>query len=510
MKFNEKNVGSGKTVNYEGEVAYKLTPELELYSAAVTSSLSDKFYEASDDRVERIRGLVRKCDPKFVAKLAVYTREQMYLRSMPLVLVCELAKVHSGDDLVRSVSRRVIQRADEITEILAYYAQANNRTDTKKLNKLSTQLRKRIADAFNQFTEYQFAKYNRSAAVTLRDALFLTHPNPKTDEQQAIFDKIVSGALDVPYTWETQLSELGKATYASDADKQAAFKAKWEELIESRKVGYMALIRNLRNMLQAGVSVGHMSMVCEHLSDPVAVQNAKQFPFRFYSAYKMIEEEPYVSEVVAALEKAIQLSVANIKGFAEETRVVIACDTSGSMDSPVSERSAIRQHDVGLLLGMLLQHKCKHVMTGIFGERWKVVSLPKTNILSNASHLDQLSGAVGHATNGYLVLEDLIKRKIVADKICVFTDCQLWNTETRGMYGDVGSNISDLWVQYKKEINPEAKIYMFDLSGYGNTPISVLGCGVYLIAGWSDKVFTMLDAIENGSNAVKVIDSLEI
>src|ERR1039457_5039852 len=100
-RFNQaakKTVNSSKTVNYEGAPAYKLESKLDLYAAVVTSSLSDKFYESTDDRVKRVRNLVAKCPPAFVAKLAVYTREQMYLRTMPLVLVNELAGVHNGDD----------------------------------------------------------------------------------------------------------------------------------------------------------------------------------------------------------------------------------------------------------------------------------------------------------------------------------------------------------------------------------------------------------------------------
>ena len=93
-------------LNHEGAEAFVMTPELELYTAVVTASLDDKFYEANDKRVERIVSLIAKVDPLFVAQLAVYTRTKMYLRSVPLLLLVELAKVHSGDDLVsRAVAK---------------------------------------------------------------------------------------------------------------------------------------------------------------------------------------------------------------------------------------------------------------------------------------------------------------------------------------------------------------------------------------------------------------------
>ena len=137
---------------------------------------------------------------------------------------------------------------------MACYELLNQRTGTKKLNRLSKQLQKGLQAAFNRFDEYQFAKYNRDTAIKLRDALFLVHPRAKDDAQQALFNKIVAGTLQPPYTWETELSTLGQAGFDSEEAKAAAFKAKWEELVDSGKLGYMALLRNLRNIQEAGVS----------------------------------------------------------------------------------------------------------------------------------------------------------------------------------------------------------------------------------------------------------------
>lgn len=227
-----------------------MTPAEELYSAVVTTGLSNANYEKGNDRLARIQSLIQKNEPEFVAKLAVYARKDMYLRSIPLVLTTELAKQASGTDLVSKTVDGVIQRADEITELLAYYQLANERTETKKLNKLSKQIQKGLVKSFNKFDEYQFAKYNRKAEVTLKDALFLVHPKAKDENQQAIFNKIANDALETPYTWEVELSVLGQAKFSDDAERKSAFKNKWEELIFSNKLGYMATLRNLRNILK--------------------------------------------------------------------------------------------------------------------------------------------------------------------------------------------------------------------------------------------------------------------
>jgi 60 kDa SS-A/Ro ribonucleoprotein len=289
MKFNVFRKAKQAVTNYEGAEAFTLDERVELYSAVVTTSLNDKFYEAADKRMDRIRSLIMKNDPAFVAKLAIYTRNKMYLRSVPLMLAVELAKTQSGNSVVSKAVKGVVQRADEITELLAYYQLANERNGAKKLNKLSKQIQNGLSEAFNKFDEYQFAKYDRAGEIKLKDALFIVHPKAVNEQQQSLFDKIAKGSLDVPYTWETELSALGQQDFANEKEKQAAFRAKWEELITSGKLGYMALMRNLRNIIEAGVSMEIMEEVCAYLANRDAIAKSKQLPFRFLAAYREIK-----------------------------------------------------------------------------------------------------------------------------------------------------------------------------------------------------------------------------
>ncbi len=505
MKFNIFTKKENGVTNYEGAKAHALSPELELYSAVVTAGLSDTFYEKADTRLARIQDLMLKNDSEFVAKLAIYARTEMYMRSIPMVLAVELAKLNSGNGLVAKTVSGVVQRADEITEILAYYQMANGRTGVKKLNKLSKQVQKGLSASFNRFDEYQFAKYNREADITLRDALFIVHPKAKDDMQQEVFNRIAADELAVPYTWETELSALGQRNYENEKSKAAAFKAKWEELIDSNKLGYMALMRNLRNILEAHVSAAHVRKVCAYLSDEAAVAKSKQLPFRFLAAYREVKilSSEDVTMVLNALEDAVVASVKNLKGFGEETRVLIACDVSGSMQKPVSAKSKVLLFDIGLMLGMLMQSKCKRVVTGMFGDRWKVINMPNRGVLNNVQEYYKREGEVGYATNGHLVIDDLLARHVVMDKVMLFTDCQMWNTKADG------STFEKSWKAYKA-IAPNAKLYLFDLAGYGHTPVSVQKDDVCLIAGWSDKVFDVLQAIENGEHAVEKIKQVKL
>jgi 60 kDa SS-A/Ro ribonucleoprotein len=503
MKLNVKN-NQEQITNYEGEKSFVITPQLELYSAVVTASLSNQFYEKAGAKLERIIALIAKNKPEFVAKLAVYTRDEMNLRSIPLVLAVELAKLHNGDDLIFRLTQKIVKRADEITELLSYYTLANDRKEVKKLNKLSKQIQKGLAQAFNTFDEYQFAKYNRDAAVKLKDALFLVHPKAKDEAQQILFDKIVKDALQVPYTWETELSKLGQEQFTNEELKKAAVTAKWEELIFSNKVGYMAILRNLRNILEANVSAAALQKVCDYLGNEKAVANSKQLPFRFLAAYRELKEvkNGRVGRMLEALEQAVMHSAANIKGYDDNVKVVIAADVSGSMQKPISAKSKVLNYDIGLMLAMLLQSRCQNIITGMFGDTWKVINLAQKNILANVDEFYRREGEVGYATNGYLVIKDLLDRRHIVDKVLFFTDCQMWNSKG-------SENIADLWKQYKK-IAPNAKIYLFDLAGYGQMPLNVMRDDVYLIAGWSDKIFDVLSAVDEGENAMALINNIEL
>ena len=492
--------------NYQGGEAYRLTPELELYTAVVTSSLSNKFYEEKEEQMLRISNLVSQVSPEFVAKLAVYTRTQMNLRSIPLLLIVLLSKIHNGDDLVARTIEKTVLRADEIAELLMCYQLLNPSEGEKKLAKLSRQIQNGLKSAFNRFDEYQFAKYDRSnAQVQLRDALFLVHPKAKDDKQQELFDKIAQKKLEIPYTWETELSALGQQKFESQEEKTMALRAKWEELIFSGKVGYMALLRNLRNMLNAQVSGSAMNHVADLLADEHQVKNSKQLPFRFLSAYREIKgiESVNTQYVMSALETAIKHSTTNIEGFDEQTSVLLACDVSGSMNCSISSKSTLQYYDIGILLAMLFKTRCKSVISGIFGNKWEVVNMPSDNILMATDQLKNLANKVGFSTNGYKVIDYLIDNKKEIDKVMFFTDMQLWDSDGHN------TSLRQSWERYKQRF-PKSKLYLFDLCGYGVSPLKIAQPDVYIVSGWSDRVFDVLSAIEKGTDAIEFIKKVKI
>jgi hypothetical protein len=346
--------------------------------------------------------------------------------------------------------------------------------------------------------------------VKLRDALFLVHPKAKDEAQQALFDKIVAGTLETPYTWETELSALGQQAFETPEAKAEAVRAKWEELLDSGKLGYMALLRNLRNILQAGVSSEHIGRLCSRLADPELVARSKQLPFRFLAAYREIREVQSVdtARVLSALEEAVRASVENMQGFDADTNVLVAADVSGSMQRPVSARSSVQNFDIGILLSMLLKSKCTSVVSGMFGDTWKVVNLPQESILANTLEMHRREGEVGYSTNGHKVIEWMTENLVRMDKVMIFTDCQMWDSEDSHRWcADKGFNKA--WHRYKAMF-PQAKLYLFDLSGYGQAPLSLAEPDVYLIAGWSERVFEVMDAVERGEEALSEVRKIEL
>ena len=173
------------------------------------------------------------------------------------------------------------------------------------------------------------------------------------------------------------------------------------------------------------------------------------------------------------------------------------------MQQPVSKNSSVKLYDIGLMLGMLLQSRCENVITGMFGDVWKVVNMPAKSVLQNVDAFYRREGEVGYATNGFLVIRDLVARRKQVDKVMMFTDCQLWNSQSHN------TTMKAEWQQYKK-IAPQAQLYLFDLAGYGQAPLSINEQDVYLIAGWSDKIFDVLAALSNGKKALEHIKAIMI
>ena len=239
------------TFTHEGGQAFAHMTPIQALRRSVLSCLlwEDEFYESGQSIAERIAELCAQVPVSAICALAYEARSKFHLRHVPLLLLTQACKYGSGNALVSKTITETIQRADELAELVAIYWKHNAVKPAKSLQDfalsakhapLSKQLRLGLAAAFLKFTEYDFAKYNRKNEVKLRDVLRLCHAKPESPDQAALFKHINEDTLQTPDTWEVALS--------GGADKKETF----ERLLAEGKLGYLALLRNLRNMEQVG------------------------------------------------------------------------------------------------------------------------------------------------------------------------------------------------------------------------------------------------------------------
>lgn len=338
-KFNKRASVGGmveahpdRVENYEGGIAFKTNPKMELTLRFLTYLVGEpKFYTPNaDEEMETIRNLISIVsleDPEYLMKLAAYARNAMYLRSAPIFILVESAQFDTVKPFIKNYTPTIIKRADELTETIAYFINKHGEIGSRGKASLPNSLKRGIAKSFYNFDAYQFAKYDRDGTVKLKDVLRLVHPKPRTEEEAELFRQIRDRSLPIPETWETIISNNGST------------KESWKSVIP--KMGYMAKLRNLRNFLKVGVD---LTPIIRHLTNPKAVRNSKQFPFRFYSAHKTLEnmtEKPFERQpLMEAIERALELSVENLPKLGGRTYVT--SDNSGSMESPLSKRSSIQ------------------------------------------------------------------------------------------------------------------------------------------------------------------------
>jgi 60 kDa SS-A/Ro ribonucleoprotein len=337
---------------HEGALAAVITAEQALRRSVLSCMLWEgEFYEDGVQMASRIRELVPRVEAEKVAALAVEARERMKLRDVPLLLVREMARHATHRGLVAETLARVIQRADELAEFVAIYWAGGKQP-------LSAQVKKGLASAFVQFDEYALAKYDRAGVVRLRDVLFLSHAKPVDASQAELWKRLAQNELATPDTWEVALSATGR-----EAGEQSR-RETWERLLAERKLGALALLRNLRNFREAGVSE---ELVLAALS---TMKAERVLPFRFLAAarYAPQWEEQLETAMFRAMESKGSHGSARLAGH-----TILLVDVSGSMESPLSRKSDMRRVDAAYGLAILLREIAEKVTIYTFSEHARLV-----------------------------------------------------------------------------------------------------------------------------------------
>jgi 60 kDa SS-A/Ro ribonucleoprotein len=323
-------------LTHEGAPAARIDGEAQLRRLVMTHTLwEDSFYVDGKTAADQLREAIANVDADTVANIAVEARERQKLRHVPLFLVRELARRKPVPVNVAATLERVIQRPDELAEFLAIYWKDGKQP-------LAAQVKKGLARAFRKFDEYALAKWNKDGAVKLRDVLFLSHARPKDDAQADVFKRLAAKSLETPDTWEVALS----------ASKGERKREEWERLLSEKKLGALALLRNLRNMTAASVpETAIRSALAEMKTDRV-------LPFRFIAA----------ANAAPSLEDALEpVMFKCLEGAAKLMgRTLLLVDVSGSMGDPISGKSDLRRIDAATGLAMLIRETGEQVAVFTF------------------------------------------------------------------------------------------------------------------------------------------------
>lgn len=372
----------------------------ELFLLAVANFVGqDTFYEAGGQRDQRYINLIHQVageDPAWLSRFLIWLRSEANMRTAAVIGAVEFCRVFKetnertgqGRGYPRATMCQVLQRADEPGEAIAYHLATYGRRMPKSMVR-------GVADAAQRlFTEYHTLKYDtESKAVRFGDVLELTHAKPGAPYQTTLFKHLIDrrhgrGELQdatlstlthnmllraaaqrgewhrlldsevlraAGMTWEDALSLAG--------DKVPK-KQLWEALIPS--MGYMALLRNLRNFDQAGVSDEVAQQVAARLTDPEQVARSRQLPMRFLSAFNAVSNLRWAYP----LEQALNLSLQNVPEFGGSTLILI--DTSGSMSSVFSKDGTLRFWEAAAMFGLALAQRCENVTVVSFSTNARV------------------------------------------------------------------------------------------------------------------------------------------
>jgi len=372
--------------NSVNTVVPAVSAERQLKRLTLASMLWDKqFYLDGKAHAELVKDLVAKVDATKVAYLAEEARSKFKLRHIPLLLARELAR---NGKLQAQTLTNIVQRPDEMSEFLSIYWQ-----DGKTA--VSNQVKKGLAACFNKFNEYQLAKWNKnSAAIKLRDVMFLSHPRPQNQQQVDLFKRIASDTLETPDTWETQLS--------GGADKGETF----TRLMNEKKLGALAFLRNLRNMRDSGVS---KTLIRSYAQD---LDVSKVLPFRYIAAARIV---PEFEDMLEAMMFRSLATHAKIPG-----KTVLVIDVSGSMfGTPISAKSDLDRFDAAAALAILCREVCDEVEIYSFSNNAVKVAPRRGFALVEA-----ISKSQGHGGTHLGTSMRTVDSQDKYDRVVVFTDEQ--------------------------------------------------------------------------------------
>lgn len=478
-------------VTGNGAPAFVRDNKSQLFLLGISNFVGEKtFYEKAGARDARFTALVQAIaveDPDWVAGFLPWLRKTAFLRTAPLVAAVDAMKamLDAGIHGSRSIVASVLERGDEPGEVFAIWLGKYGRN-------FPMPLKRAVADGVVKlYTERSMAKYDTpSAAFRFGDVVQLSHAKPNDHYQKVLFkylmDRRFNAQAEIPE--ELKRAAARKAALSKDAseltseDVRAAGltwqnvlsaatdkKAAWEKLIPT--MGYMALLRNLRNFDEAGIPQEMVDLVIKKLVDPEEVKRSKQFPYRFLSAYKELNSLTWGG----ALERAMNQSLANIPELPGRTLILV--DRSGSMfGRGLSAESKSDWAEVAGVFGaaLAIRNRDRSTLIQYGSTAYEMPTPAGASVLRLVSQMKNLGGTATVQT-----INATFKGH---DRVVVITD------EQANMH-------------YGLQVPANVPIYTFNLAGYGAAQFDSSSNRITLGGGLTDGAFRLIPMLEAGSGA---------
>ena len=487
------------TTNLQGKSAYKVDKWLRLLSMLNTLKLEAQFYRSEMTQMIELRNLIDECAKENVyltAQCIVYSRcvgEGM--RSINHLAATLLAKHLSGKEWAqrfynvwnkKNKSGGTIYRPDDIAEIVACFTALNDKSITNAM-------KKGFAKALESMDTYSLLKYKS----VLLDVINLVHPDPTKSKAKVVynektvpvFEAIIKGYNVSADTWEVAQSDAGQEVAKAVKDgkiskAEAATVLKeakadnWAGLLADGKLGVLAAVRNIRNILLTVTDTKTIDLLCELLSDGALIRAGKVMPYQIDLAMEIVQSEfssPSARKVMRALLVGYESSVPNLAELLIGNNLVII-DMSGSMTTRIVDPNKKSRYvssciDKASLIGATIA-KATNADIIRFGSSAEYVSYNvNTDVFSISSSIKRDMGATSLASAWRTAAAS--KRKY--DRVFILSDHEC----------NMGSSYS-AYQKYVESVG-DPYVYSIDMAAYGTT--SIAGPKVRYYFGFGNAMF---------------------
>jgi len=494
------------TVNNAGGQAYSLDDKAALAQLAMTGCFNGTYYVSDEDQLKKVLDLANKLPAKYVAQLAVYSRQYGLMKDMPAVLAAVVAGKDS--DLLSKIFDKVV----DSPKMLRNFVQIL-RSGVVGRKSLGTRPKKLVQKYLESLTDEQLFMADVGNDPSLQDVIKLVHPKPTTKQRSAMFAYLLNKeysqddlsllvrqfedfkkdmSKDIP---NVPFQKLTALPLTSDHWKKIASNATWNQIRQ-----------NLNTFARHNVLSDQalLNLICSRIEDKELVKRARVFPYQLFTTFQNLESS-IPTKISVALQKAAEHALENIPEF--KGKVYVMVDTSGSMSSPVTGKRGTATTkmsciDVAALVAAAIMRKNSDVEVLPFDTKVHTHKLnPLDSIMTNAKILSAFGGG---GTNCSLPLQELNRRKAMGDLVIYVSDNESWVDSSRGK----GTATMNAWEVFKAR-NRNAKLVCIDLTPNTSTQVYSKK-DVLNIGGFSDSVFEVINKfMEYGNDANLWIRTIE-